>query len=401
MNSPDRAGPARPRVRWDELDLLRGVAGVLMVVNHTGYKWLNAEQLADPVVSALVFAGSCAPVVFFATSGVGHGLGSGSTRAPDRLGLLRKVAILLAADALLWLSPSQWYGLDFLGFIGLSMLALDPLRHARHPLRWATGGIVLVTILRFGVGEAVKGWPPTPTNVALRIILGIDPVDGVSYPVLPWIAYGLTGFVVGAVAKDARAWIDRRFAWVLAGLAAVIAANVAATRVLVATGRAIHRWGYVSLAFYFVGFASIAAAIAVALTAARWGGGRTRRLLDLPGLASLALVPLHYVVLALVAAVLPLAALDRYGWLAATLVTLAASFGGARAVQAAATRAVAARRAWFGPALLGAVAAAFVAKMVSAGAASPELLQLGIVAVGQLLLCVYFAQDSARPAKAR
>lgn len=47
------------------------------------------------------------------------------------------------------------------------------------------------------------------------------------------------------------------------------------------------------------------------------------------------------------------------------------------------------------------MAAAFVAKMVSAGAASPELLQLGIVAVGQLLLCVYFAQDSARPAKAR
>lgn len=398
MSTSDRAGPprARVRVRWDELDLLRGVAGVLMVVNHTGFKWLNAEQLADPLVSALVFAGSCAPVVFFATSGVGHGLGSGSTRAPDRLGLLRKVAILLLADALLWLSPTQWYGLDFLGFIGLSMLALDPLRHARHPLRWALGGIVLVTILRFGVGEALKGSPPTPTNAALRIILGIDPVDGVSYPVLPWIAYGLTGFVVGAVAKDARAWIDRRFAWVLAGLAIVIAANVGATRVLVATGRAIHRWGYVSLAFYFVGFAAIATALGLALLAARWGGERTRRLLDLPGLASLAVVPLHYVVIAIVAAVLPLTALDRYGWLAATLVTLVVSFAGARAMQAMAMRAVAARPAWLGPSLLGAIAAAFIAKLIPAVASSPAAVQLGIVTGGQLLLCVAFALEGAR-----
>jgi uncharacterized membrane protein len=393
---PDRAGPPRARVRWDELDLLRGVAGALMVVNHTGYKWLNEAQLADPAISALVFAGSCAPVVFFATSGVGHGLGSGSTRVPDRLGLLRKVAILLLADALLWLSPTQWYGLDFLGFIGLSMLALDPLRHARHPLRWALGGIVLVTILRFGVGEAVKGWPQTPTNAALRIALGIDPVEGVSYPVLPWIAYGLTGFVVGAVAKDARAWIDRRFAWVLAGLAIVLAVNVGATRVLVATGRAIHRWGYVSLAFYFVGFAAIAAALGLALVAARWGGERTRRLLDLPGLASLAVVPLHYVVIALVAAVLPLAALDRYGWLAATLVTLVVSFAGARAMQATAMRAVAARRAWLGPALLGAIAAAFIAKLIPAVASSPAAVQLGIVTAGQLLLCVAFALEGAR-----
>jgi hypothetical protein len=110
----------------------------------------------------------------------------------------------------------------------------------------------------------------------------------------------------------------------------------------------------------------------------------------------LAVVPLHYVVIAMMAAVLPLAALDRYGWLGATLVTVVVSFAGARAMQATAMRAVAARRGWLGPALLGAVAAAFIAKLIPAVVSSPAAVRLGIVAAGQLLLCVAFALEGAR-----
>lgn len=379
--------------RWDELDLLRGVAGVLMVMNHTGYKWLSEVQLADPVVNALVFAGSCAPVVFFTASGVGYGLGSGATSPPDHRGLLRKVAILLAADALLWLTPDQPYGLDFLGFIGLSMLALHPLRYARHGLRWAIVGIAAITVLRYGIGELVKG---RGVGQGVLVALGIDAVDGVAYPVLPWLAYGLTGFVLGAMAKRWHAWVRMHLAGVLLGAAIVVAGASGAAWVLVASGRSIHRWGYVSLAFYAASFAAIAAAVALALAVGRYGGRTGRWLLELRGLASLALVPLHYAAIVLVAMLIAVADLDRWTWIAATIVTLAISFGASRAIERMFEQMIATPRAWLPAALLVGVAIAFVAKWSLLVGHAGDAAVLAVTTIGQLLLCARFAVDGAR-----
>jgi uncharacterized membrane protein len=395
--SPVRSSSARSR--WDELDLLRGIAGVLMVANHTGYKWLGDATLADPVVRAIVFAGSCAPVVFFTTSGIGYGLQVGSGRAADPWGLARKVVILLVADALLWIGNVPRFGLDFLGFIGLSMLVLDPLRRARRAVPLAVAGIAAITVLRYGVGEAVKGLPGG-TGEVMRAALGVGVIEGVSYPLLPWLAYPLTGFLLGAAARDARAWVDRRFAIVIAGLFGLALGGGTVCAWLVHGGRQLHRWGYVSLAFYAASFVAIALTVALALVLARHGGALARRLLELRGVASLALVPWHYAVIYATAAVLFVRASGRWGYLAGTVAMIAASFALSRHTERFASRSAArakedragSRRIVI--TLACGVALAFLVKLLLL-ASFPDMAVAAVVA-GQVLLCVAFALEPVR-----
>lgn len=375
--------------RWDELDILRGVAGLLMVVNHAGYNWLAPEALADPIVGALVFAGSFAPVVFFTASGIGNGLAAGSNRPADRVALVRKAAILFAADALLWMTPRQLVGLDFLGFIALSMLVLDPLRRVRRPLVWAVAGILAITVARYGLGEAVK----SGSGVA-QVALGVRAVDGVSYPPLPWLAYALTGFAIGCVARHARAWVDRSVARIVA-LALVVAAPAAAFAWwLVHGGRAIHRWGFVTLAFYAAGFVAIVAAIVVALVLPRISAAFARRTLELRGVASLALVPWHYLLIHVAGAALPLRQLGPLAYGLAVAAIFAGSVALSRATESA-TRRLATRP--IGPVaatIAGIVAIAVVAKLVLLERA--PLVALAFVVVGQVALCVAFTLEPRR-----
>lgn len=383
--------------RWDELDLLRGLAGVLMLVNHAGYKWLGPAQLADPWITALVFAGSCAPVVFFTASGVGHGLQRGSTRPLDLRGLLRKVGILLVADALLWITPAQPYGLDFLGFIGLTMLVLDPLRRARSGMAWALAGIVVITFLRYGAGPVVSGWPPTPGSRVAQALLGTRTTEGISYPPLPWLAYGLVGFVIGGLAQRGRALVERRFGAVLAGVLALAAVPGAAAWVVASTGRSLHRWGHVSLGFYFVGLCAIGLSVAVVLVVGRHGGALGRRVLELRGTASLSLVPLHYAVLAVMAAALAMDALGRGTWLVAVVVAIAASFAAARLVERGVGRLAASPPRGLPVALWAGVALAFVAKLALLAHDGAPGLVMAMVTVGQVLLCGALVIGPPRP----
>ena len=57
------AGSPQPRLHWPELDIVRGIAAVAMIVNHLGYKTLHPEQLSSGLTSHLVFIGSFAPVL--------------------------------------------------------------------------------------------------------------------------------------------------------------------------------------------------------------------------------------------------------------------------------------------------------------------------------------------------
>lgn len=61
-------------IRWQEIDVLRDLAAILMVVNHVGYKTLDPHQLNGSLAGNLVFIGSFAPVIFFFVTGVGYGI---------------------------------------------------------------------------------------------------------------------------------------------------------------------------------------------------------------------------------------------------------------------------------------------------------------------------------------
>src|SRR5580698_1983080 len=86
------------RTHSAQLDVLRGLAIVLMIVNHVGVSLVDSNQEQLRAVSALIFLGSFAPVLFFFTTGFGIGI---SRRGAAWVGFgstLLKAGLLVLAD---------------------------------------------------------------------------------------------------------------------------------------------------------------------------------------------------------------------------------------------------------------------------------------------------------------
>jgi hypothetical protein len=283
-------GPARaPGVRhWPELDLLRALAGVCMVCNHAGVSWLSESAWRQGLNGAITFVGSLAPVLFFTVTGLGRGI-QAAGRAPKPIAdALRKTLVLFLADMVFWLSPSQHFGLDFLGFIGLSALVLELLDRNRRP--------VLAIALAFGACLARLGLPSEGgLGVrALHVVLGDAGVPGVSYPLCPWLAYPLFGWLVGryAVAHAERIRAERLRAAGL--LAACAVCGIGLCLALLRRHMVFFRWGTLSFAFCLLGFTAVVAGMSLVLAAVAGLGARAVAALSLPGIASFVLVPIHY-----------------------------------------------------------------------------------------------------------
>lgn len=286
------------RTKWVELDVLRGIAGIIMVYNHAAAKWLTEVQREDPVMGALFIIGSYAPVVFFATTGIGYGIQSElpRKRGGHAFGFLRKVWILLLADALLWLSPKTWIGLNFLGFIALCMLVLEPLRQRRVGWIWPLVGVVLVAALRYGVTpHLVDGIEPGQPATLLQWLAGLGSPPGFSYPVLPWVAYALAGFSAGVLLQRKQALVLERRALVTWGMLALGVVGLAAVWWLASRGANMMRWGTVSKLFFVSGMVALALGSGASLLVAPSAG--LARHISLRGISSLAVVPVHYFVI--------------------------------------------------------------------------------------------------------
>ena len=65
-----------------ELDVLRGVAASLMIVNHAGIRLLSPADTIESASAVAVFVGGFAPVVFFFVTGFGAALARGSAPRP-------------------------------------------------------------------------------------------------------------------------------------------------------------------------------------------------------------------------------------------------------------------------------------------------------------------------------
>jgi hypothetical protein len=307
--------PARPSIA--ELDLLRGLAIVLMIVNHAGMRLLDPAWRDSGPVGALVFLGSFAPVVFFFTTGFGTGV---ARRTPDRAALgsvLAKSGLLLLADQFMfWRTGAAW-GLDFLGFIAIATALVTTVAMARRPGVVCGALIAVLLALRFGLGRVLG--PDVPDAVAW--LTGTRAVHGVSYPLSPWMVYALLGFVAGRhcpAAGDTVAWVRARRS---VGVGTLLA--FAAAALLHAAHATFFRWGTMSVAFFVLSLAVLGCGVLAAwwLTA---HAPRASRVLSLRGIASLAVVPIHYAWLEAVAAtgVAPLPAL---AWLAVVAAVAAAS----------------------------------------------------------------------------
>jgi uncharacterized membrane protein len=276
------------RLHSVQLDVLRGLAIVLMIVNHVGVSLVDSNQEQFRPISALIFLGSFAPVVFFFTTGFGIGISRrGATWAGFGSTLLKAGLLILADQFLFWKSGIPW-GLDFLGFIGLSSVLVRMVSHSKKPLRFCSSLILGLLLLRFGIG------PPLRDHFNLAPLaawlVGVAPLDNVSYPLAPWLVYPLLGFVIARRIHIAPASTsDSR--WIWTGVAGVCALALAG--VMYRAHSAFFRWGTMNFAFFVL---SIAVGIfffsAAWLIAARWP--RAARFLSVRGIVSFAVVPIHY-----------------------------------------------------------------------------------------------------------
>lgn len=307
-----------------ELDVFRGWAAILMIVNHAGYALLSPAN-ADAGASGLaVFLGSFAPVLFFFATGFGIGLRPVGQRPPSLFETAWKAALLVAADQAMYWRGGATFGFDFFSFIGVASLLVALVARARWPVRLSLGLVVAIVAVRYAVGPFARSW--LPEQGLSDWLTGLRGQPGVSYPLAPWMVYPLIGFVLGRlyVARDAAA-TQRQ--WLLPG-AAIGFASLALTATMVWMGAGLFRWGSMSSSFFVLSFGVLAGFALLSVATAR--SAPAGRLLALRGVASFAVIPIHYALLGLSERLdLPL---PPYAFVVAALALIVVSWIGAGAL---------------------------------------------------------------------
>jgi uncharacterized membrane protein len=188
------------------LDVLRGVAIVLMVLNHTARWWL--DEAVQPGRSPLVYATVILPGATFLFL-VGFCLpladqqAGPQTRRSRRVArfVVRGLAIIvagLALNAVVFREHPPWSG-RVLQTIGLGVIVLGPLvpllgLRAARPVLVTIAACLYVTFA--AAAGALSGWlgeHPLVAQVLFR-----------EFPPWPWLAVPLVGLVLGGT------WLDRR-----------------------------------------------------------------------------------------------------------------------------------------------------------------------------------------------
>lgn len=292
--------PVRDSGRWPELDVLRTLAVVLMVANHTATH--VAESPLPPLVDVADLIGSMAPVAFFFLTGFGNGIQSIGKQPGNRLHQFIRIGLLLFADVFLWVSPTSRLGLDFLAFIGLSVLILKELSRLPYSGVIAAAAAVVLVLTRFLLGPLARPMlPETTLGHAAGAVLGVSGLPWLSYPPAPWLCYPLLGYALGRLGARWKTWFLAHRISVTLVAAAIGLVSTAAAMLLTSRGSIIFRWGTVSLTFFIASLAAIGFLSAVAILAGR---SPAAKFLSIEAQASFAVVPLHYLFLHLLDAVL-------------------------------------------------------------------------------------------------
>jgi uncharacterized membrane protein len=188
------------------LDALRGVALVLMVLNHTSHDWIDRSMgwpryyltygtLLLPAPIFLFLVGFCLPISF-------HRMPSSERLTGAVVKYFRRGVQIIAAGFILNLIIKTEAGLaggGVLQTIGLSIVLLGPamplLRH--RAARWAILGVAALLYLSFGWSvDALKRLSTAHPGVARTLFN--------DFPPWPWIAPALVGLVLGWVWLEAR-----------------------------------------------------------------------------------------------------------------------------------------------------------------------------------------------------
>jgi Heparan-alpha-glucosaminide N-acetyltransferase, catalytic len=315
------SAPARPFAL--ELDVLRGFAGILMIVNHAGYRLLSADDAVHSGWAPAVFLGSVAPAVFFFATGFGIGLSRPASRRPlDWLSVLWKAMLLVVADQFFFWNRGASFGLDFFSFIAIATVAVSLISQLHRAVVICISLSAGLLAVRYLLAPLLGSSGPPAAIV--EWLLGVRTVADVSYPLSPWMVFPLLGFACGFSYERVSltlAW--PRNQWLKRG-SAVAAVCLALSIAFYFLNRGFFRWGTVSFAYFVfaVGVVVTAGLFAMAVVMYRRSASR---LLALRGVASFAVIPLHYAMLAVLTHWLP-QPMSLAAFAVATSCVIAASF---------------------------------------------------------------------------
>lgn len=206
------------------LDLLRGVAVLLMTEQHLGIWLVNYRKYwgsLGPLVLLNMLGGMAAPLfVLLAGVGASYALEKGGAR-----GAFVRGARLIALGYLLNLLTPGWFGL--FSFYVLHLLGVW-LMLAPGVIKLGRAGALALAFGALGaaaLGQIMLQTPRELTNMAMSGRTGTGPLrlaffEG-HFPLFPWLAVALLGFAAGgAFRAGRRAWLFG-FSASCAGLALV------------------------------------------------------------------------------------------------------------------------------------------------------------------------------------
>jgi len=214
--------------RLVNIDALRGLVMILMLLDHLRETWFVNYVVTDPInantiLPAIGFArfvvSFCAPI-FVALTGLGVYLFSIKHTVEETTSYLLKRGFLLIAIEICYLSPLYWgivpqptFWLQVIWCIGLCMIALALLMRLPRPALIAFGLIVVsfhnfLDPIRLSQGEALFPlWAMLHQRDVIALPFGF--VAKTTYPILPWLGVISLGFGIGNwfrpdVAADTR-----------------------------------------------------------------------------------------------------------------------------------------------------------------------------------------------------
>jgi hypothetical protein len=387
--------------RFAPLDVFRMLAALAMIGNHAVVTWLNkADQPFDCFADAVLNVGSFAPALFFFATGLGYGWQlrqTGGFHTGRFFDIARKACLIWCADIFLWIGPECRYGMSFLGFISVSMLTIALCCLTRRA-RISSVAVILAVILgRFIVvpqfSDAAERWP-----AILQWLCGRPPIAGVGYPFSPWIVLPLSGFLLGydwpGVVRNRRVLANNVFVRT-AVVAGVGCFCLLISRWMISRGMPFHRWASVSAAFLVAAVGTVLVAFALSVLLAL-SPDKVRRCLQLDGLASFAVVPIHYVILDAVGAVVdqPRNCLFAFAILLAMVLTVLA----AESLSAGLGRLARMRLPFLSTASIVCGIAAGIALAVCS---LSGWLRHGVAAIGQLSLLVLLVERRVQSGRAK
>lgn len=291
-------------INLPELDILRGFAGILMILNHSLAKFFPLEITKGGPVGIIFFISSFAPVLFFFVTGFGYGLQDSDRRVVESPSYwpntLYKVFLLLVADYIL--RGASGFGLDFLGFIAISMLIISGIRKTPKPIVSCFLLVLISLGLRFlpftGLENSLPSW-----------FLGKQAIINISYPFSPWITYPCLGYIVGKLVaygliSKKQSILNKKLIYILLTFSTIVAFI---SYFLWLKQASFFRWGTVGVGFYALSIFYIAiGCLILYIIRLNLLGDNIKSVIGLRGISCLAVVPLHYTVIFIFASLIRL-----------------------------------------------------------------------------------------------